>query len=107
MSPRGAKSSQKEATLCRSCARAVGGCPWTERDKKTHQVRFAPVEGWEAEKTIIKGASSKHHGKQIEGRKHYYYSMESYHVKKCPLYQKDRRTAAKSIVPGYAIAAQK
>ena len=94
MTARGKKQCQKEATLCWSCARAVGGCPWTERDEKTHQVRFAPVEGWEAEKTIIRGASSKRHGKQDEGRRRYCYSMESYRVKKCPLYQKDRRTAA-------------
>lgn len=37
-------------TLCWSCRRACGGCSWTARDPKTHEVRFEPVEGWEAEK---------------------------------------------------------
>lgn len=41
---------QTRPTLCWSCARACGGCSWTERDPVTHAIRFEPVKGWEAEK---------------------------------------------------------
>lgn len=54
-------------TLCWSCRRACGGCSWTARDPKTHEVRFEPVEGWEAEKTVVRGTSSRRQGHKLEG----------------------------------------
>lgn len=47
--------------LCWHCAKACGGCAWSDKD--------LPVEGWEAEGTVVKDE---------EGQ------FESYHVKKCP-----------------------
>lgn len=59
-------------SLCWSCANATNGskCPWARS--------FAPVPGWEAEKTQIKGNSKGDRG------------YESYNVRKCPLYRADR-----------------
>ena len=59
-------------SLCWSCQNATNGgkCPWARS--------FAPVPGWKAEKTQIKG-----NGKGAKG-------YESYNVRKCPLYRADR-----------------
>ena len=80
---------QTRPTLCWSCARACGGCSWTERDPVTHAIRFEPVKGWEAEKTTINGSKSEH------GEKCYRYTTDSYRVVRCPMYVPDRRTRAK------------
>lgn len=50
---------QTRPTLCWSCARACGGCSWTERDPVTHAIRFEPVKGWKAEKTTINGSEKR------------------------------------------------
>lgn len=92
-------------TLCWSCRRACGGCSWTARDPKTHEVRFEPVEGWEAEKTLVRGTSSRRHGHKIESYSTYYYATESYRVLRCPLYEKDKRQKARSAVPDWAVRA--
>ncbi len=55
-------------SLCWKCSRATGFCPWS-RD-------FEPVQGWEAVKTTIKNQSG---------------DLDSYDVKKCPLFEKDKR----------------
>lgn len=54
----------KEETLCWSCVNACGRCPWSS---KSH----TPVEGWNAEKTLIKMADR---------------NLESYRVISCPMY---------------------
>jgi len=90
---------QTRPTLCWSCARACGGCSWTERDPATHAIRFEPVKGWEAEKTTINGSKSEH------GEKCYRYTTDSYRVVRCPLYVPDRRTRAKSAMPEWAMQA--
>lgn len=105
MTAKGAKQCNKSATLCWSCQRACGGCPWTARDPKTHAVLFRPVEGWKAKKTTIRGASSRRQGRGVPGRTAYYYDMDSYHVKECPLYVPDERTKAKSALPEWAARA--
>ena len=38
---------------CWTCALACGGCPWTELDKDSGQVRFEPVPGWDAEEVVM------------------------------------------------------
>ena len=32
-------------TLCLSCARCYGDCPWSERDPETKHIKFQPVPG--------------------------------------------------------------
>ena len=97
---------QTRPTLCWSCARACGGCSWTDRDPKTPEVRFEPVDGWEAEKTVVRGTSSRRQGHKLEGYSTYYYAMESYRVLRCPLYELDTRTRAKSAMPEWAVRAR-
>ena len=93
-------------TLCWSCRRACGGCSWTARDPKTHEIRFEPVEGWEAEKTVVRGTSSRRQGHKLEGYSTYHYAMESYRLLRCPLYEPDTRTRAKSAMPDWAVRAR-
>lgn len=64
-----AKSAYKANSLCWQCKRAYGLCSWSEN--------FEPVEGWDAEPTIIMG------GKREP-------AVQSYDVKKCPLFIQDR-----------------
>lgn len=56
-------------SICWDCKRATGFCSWS-RD-------FEPVRGWEAEPTVIKENGLAH-------------SIDSYDVKRCPLFLKDR-----------------
>lgn len=63
-----AQSGFKANSLCWQCKRAYGLCSWSDR--------FVPVEGWDAEPTIVKG------GKEPE--------IQSYDIKKCPLFIQDR-----------------
>lgn len=49
-------------SLCWNCKNSGGGCSWSKS--------FEPVEGWNAEKTLIKNSP--------------YESYESYLVKECP-----------------------
>ena len=53
-------------TLCWSCQKAVKECPWS--------ANFEPVDGWDADETKI----MTHKG-----------VLDSYHVRKCPLYLPD------------------
>lgn len=57
----------EKETLCWGCKNAVCGCSWVDGK---------PVEGWDAEKTIVK---------DVDG------DYESYLVKACPEYVPDRR----------------
>ena len=65
-------------TLCWTCQNALGGCSWTERDPVTEQIRFQPVEGWLAKKTIRRYTDD--HGFRL---------VESYDVLYCPSYRPD------------------
>ena len=56
-------------TLCWDCARATGGCSWSEYPTQT------PVEGWEAIRRDIQNRGSE--------------DVESYIVKECPLFIRD------------------
>ena len=58
-------------TLCLSCAKCYGDCPWSERDPETKRIKFQPVPGWTAEPTWKRGCGA------------------SYHVVACPLYVSD------------------
>ena len=62
--------------LCVYCKNACGGCPWTEL-LPDGSIRFAPVPGWDATPTV-----RKRHGKVV---------MTSYSIRKCPLFEEDRR----------------
>ena len=55
-------------TLCWGCKKALGGCSWSSEEAQ-------PVEGWDAEKTIVKETGVN--------------PYESYHVKSCPEYEPD------------------
>ena len=57
----------KKSTLCWSCAKACGGCSWSDGS-------FTPVEGWKAEPTKLISL-----GKE----------MDSFLVLACPLYERD------------------
>lgn len=78
------KNCKAAATLCWSCRRATGFCPWSGRDEDTHEVLFRPVRGWVAEKNIIlnRGGTRGH----IRTRR-----TESYRVVSCPLYIREER----------------
>lgn len=48
-------------TLCLSCAKCYGGCPWSERDPETKRIKFQPVPGWTAEPTWKRGCGASYH----------------------------------------------
>lgn len=75
---------EQSMTKCWTCKKACGrgGCPWTERDKKTGKVKFQPVEGWDVIETKV--LMNSHGG----ARRHY---ETSYFVKDCPLCVEDKR----------------
>lgn len=62
-------TAEKRQTICWSCARATGNCPWSEANN------MHPVKGWTAEKVKIRCAKDHH--------------MESYCVIECPLFLRD------------------
>lgn len=62
----------KPATLCWSCAKACGGCSWSDRS-------FTPVDGWTAVPTKLFGYRGN------DG------VIDSYRVIECPLYEEDRK----------------
>lgn len=55
-------------TLCWECANSCGGCSWSQE--------FKPVEGWEAEPTIVEDTQCEY---------------ESFNVKSCPQFKPDRK----------------
>lgn len=57
---------QPSKQLCWSCGKACGGCSWSKSGK--------PVEGWEAEESLIRNANQ---------------STVSYKIMKCPEYVSD------------------
>ena len=67
---------------CWTCKKACGGCSWTEVGPDG-RVRFEPISGWDAEKTVRRS-----NGQSI---------MESYRIKKCPEYEPDKPRAEHSV----------
>ncbi len=76
-------------TLCLSCGRCYGDCPWSERDPETKRIKFQPVPGWTAEPTWKRGCGA------------------SYHVVACPLYVSDGKdySAGRGQKPKYDVRA--
>ena len=76
-------------TLCLSCGRCYGDCPWSERDPETKRIKFQPVPGWTAEATWKRGCGA------------------SYHVVACPLYVSDGKdySAGRGQKPKYDVRA--
>ena len=64
---------RKPLTLCWSCAKACGGCSWSDGT-------FTPVPGWTATETRLK----EQHGSRDADR-----SIQSFHVTECPLFEDD------------------
>lgn len=64
-------TTNKPQSLCWKCAKACGGCSWSDRS-------FTPVDGWVAEPTKVRGH-------QADGQ-----VMDSYMVHECPLFESDR-----------------
>lgn len=60
---------QYRPTLCWFCRKATGGCSWSHH--------FEPIEGWDAEPTLV-GTQKSAGGMQ-----------RSYHVKHCPEFEVD------------------
>lgn len=58
-------------SICWDCKKATGFCSWSRE--------FKPVEGWEADKTLITGQGCD--GRQI--------IVDSYCVHQCPLFVHD------------------
>ena len=73
-------SSNKKTNICFDCQKACGDCAWTELDENTGKPRFAPVEGWTAEKVMI---NLGHGG---GGRRF----SETYHITACPEFVQDK-----------------
>lgn len=65
---------EEKHSICLDCKNACGGCSWSAVDPATGRLRFEPVKGWVAEKTVLK-----------IGRR----GECSYRVKACPLFAQD------------------
>ena len=61
--------------LCWRCSKSCGGCSWSRR--------FQPIQGWEAEPTIVKQISNRRDaaGKRI------YITIKSYKITACPMFK--------------------
>lgn len=70
---------QDKPTLCWKCAKACGGCSWSDGT-------FTPVDGWKATPTVIKA----NHGRG------FMQDVESFIVKACPLFEDDTAKYAKT-----------
>lgn len=68
---KGPPKAMRPQSLCWTCAKACGGCCWTQYG------RFEPVQGWIAEETKLK----------INGGR----NEKSYLVYTCPEFSPDRR----------------
>lgn len=62
------------ANICIHCKNALGGCSWSEVDMNTKKIRFKPIPGWTAEKTVI--GDTRYRGKHR--------IIETYHITACP-----------------------
>ena len=71
------KYNQSGANICFDCEKACGGCSWSAFDPETDKVRFEPVPGWTAEKTLLRGGHSGQY-------------FETYHITACPEYVQEK-----------------
>lgn len=62
------------SNICFNCKKACGGCSWSELDETTGEVRFEPVDGWDAEKINF----------DVGGK-----VIETYRIKGCPQFERD------------------
>lgn len=69
---------EEKANICFDCRRACGGCSWSSYDPKTGEIRFQPVSGWVAVRTVI--LNSNRNGKVY---------LKTWHVTACPLFEPD------------------
>ena len=67
--------------ICFDCQKACGGCSWTEIDPNTGKPRFAPVEGWTADRVLI------NLGNEGGVRR----LSETYHIMRCPEFVPDKQ----------------
>lgn len=81
---------EPSSQLCWTCKNACGLCPWTEYDHINKKVRFEPIPGWEATPIHRRNGSSK--GVSI--------MMDTYHITKCPLYEKDNPKIVRGNING-------
>ena len=58
----GKHKQEEKAQLCFNCSYATGGCSWSRQ--------FVPVQGWDAEPTIIRDSESD--------------DISSFRIKSCP-----------------------
>lgn len=65
--------------LCWICAKACGGCSWTEIDYSTGKARFEPISGWDATYNAVSG---------------------SYSIKSCPEYEAEHYTPERTAKEG-------
>lgn len=72
---------RSNSNICFTCANAYGGCEWTAVDRETDKIRFEPVPGWTAEKTLLNMSNYKQ--RRI---------VESYHIIDCPKHTPHRRS---------------
>lgn len=77
---------------CWTCQKCFGGCSWTDRDPETGQLKFKPVEGWDAIPRIY-GERKAYNVKAIE----------SYEIISCPEYVPDGSEHRKPVLlpPGW------
>lgn len=79
---KGKNFSMFSSSLCWDCRRAAGPmsnrCSWA--------IDFTPVDGWDAEKTLVYSTSDS--GNPIY--------INSYHVYNCPLFLKDRNVKSET-----------
>ena len=64
---------RKPMTLCWSCAKACGGCSWSDGS-------FTPIPGWTAIKTKVRVSD-----RQDDPNRY----ADSFHVVECPLFEDD------------------
>lgn len=70
---------ENHANICFDCQLALGGCSWSEIDAITGEIRYQPVPGWEAKKSLIN-----------IGQRRYPAYTASWHITACPLFLADR-----------------
>lgn len=70
---------KKANNLCFLCKKATGRCCWSEIDHETNKPRYKPVDGWTAIPVMI-NLGSRRNRKAVW--------TQTYHILKCPEYEK-------------------
>ena len=68
-----------KANICFDCKKACGGCSWSAVDPDTNKLKFEPIPGWTARKTVLNVGSDRF-GRNL---------VETYHITECPLFEKE------------------